>query len=147
MQPRKALVALAIVALIVSGCAALKGDTTPAAKLAIQSATLKVIDSDTERAQRVHKIAGQVLEIVDGNAEATLDAVEKRVRDEIRWDQLDQAEQLVASNLVDAVRVEIEARIDGGTLAPDDRVVVQKVMTWIREASAMAVGGSRAATG
>lgn len=124
-----------------AGCASLQNEE-PAAKMAIQAATLKVIDGDTERAQRVHSIADEVIGLVGGDSEATLDVVEERVRDEIRWDRLDQAEQLVASNLVDAVRAEIEARIEGGALDPGDRVAVQNVMEWIRDAAAMAGGGS-----
>jgi len=126
------------------GCAALQNEE-PGAKLAIQAATLKVIDGDADRAQRVHGIADEVIGLVDGDAEATLDVIEQRVRDEIRWDRLDQAEQLVASNLADAVRVEIEARIEGGALDPGDRVAVQNVMTWIRDAGAMAGGGGTSA--
>jgi len=134
----KAMIALALAALVaVAGCASLK-DSSPAAKTAIQVATTKVIGEDGERAQRVHTIAGGVLEAVDGESRATMDQLESRVRAEIRWGRLDQAEKLVASNLVDAVRAEIETRIQGGSLDPGDRVAVRNVMTWIREAAAMA---------
>jgi hypothetical protein len=140
------LITLAL-SVVLTGCAAINNGS-PAAKTAIQAATLKVIGGDPDRAQRVHELAGEVPALMDGAAgdATTMDAVEKRVREEIQWQYLDQAEQLVASNLVDAVRAEIEARIEGGSLDPDDRVAVRTVMQWIRKAAAMAGGGNVAAT-
>lgn len=150
MSMKRAMIALAVgLAMAIStGCATFTdlfgGEGSTGAKTAVQFATLKVIDEDTERAQRVVEIVDHVRELVDGNTTATLDQVEQTVRDEIEWSELDAAEQLVVSNLIDAVRAELDARISDGTLDADERVAVGNVLDWVSEAAAMAGGVSGA---
>lgn len=126
------------------GCAILQGDGSEGEEFAVRSsiqlATVKVIDGDQERAERVVEIASQARELVAGDSTAALDEVEQRVRDEIQWDTLSPAEQQVASDLVELVRAELEARIGEGALDPEDRVAVRTVLDWIIEAAGRAAG-------
>lgn len=138
----------AILAALVAlpGCAILQGDGSAgeefAVRSAVQLATSKVIDGDAERAARVVKIAGQARELVAGDATAALDEIEQAVRDEIRWERLSPTEQQVASDLVELVRAELEARIGDGALDPEDRVAVRTVLDWIIEAAERSAGES-----
>ena len=139
----------AILTVFLVGCATVTGEGAKqvAAKTTIQFATLKVIDQDQARANRVVTIVSDVKQFVDGNA--ALNDIEAQVRDEIDWSRLDEAETLVVSNLIDAVRVEIEARVDEGVLDGNDRVAVKNVLDWIHEAAVMAGGtnGTQTAIG
>lgn len=146
MKMHRSLIAVGVVALLafLPGCAVLQGEGTAgeefAARSSIQLATVKVIDGDQERAERVVAIASQARELVAGDATAALDEVEQRVRDEIRWDNLSPLEQQVASDLVELVRAELQARIGEGALDPEDRVAVRTVLDWIIEAASRAAG-------
>lgn len=149
MKMSRAVLAVGILASMafLPGCSILQGEGSEgeefAVRSAIQIATVEVIDGDAERADQVVAIASQARELVAGDATAALDAVEQRVRDEIQWDALSPTEQQVASDLVELVRAELEARIDGGTLDPGDRVAVRTVLDWIIEAAGRATEESK----
>jgi len=127
---------------LTTGCAAIQeGD--PAAKTAVQYATLKYIDGDPDRAARVTELASKTQSYVSDDATSGLDEVEKRIRKEIDWNKLESADALVVSNLIDVVRAEIEARIEDKQLDPKDRVAVKNVLSWVEQSAGMAAGGNR----
>lgn len=135
------IIAIALVAVaLVTGCASLNnGGAT--AKTAVQIATFKVIDKDPERAQDVYDTAGKAVSLIEGEKLTTLDAVESSIRSEIDLSGYTPSEKLVINRLIDAVRVEIEARIntDGvGSLDPEQVVAVKRVLNWVRQAAVMA---------
>lgn len=144
MRPRTHM-AVALIGLAVAlapGCAILEGEGSAgeefAVRSAIQLATVKVIDGDPERAERVQKIAGEARALVSDDHEAALERIEAEVRDEIQWNRLSPTEEQVASDLIELVRAELEARIGEGVLQPDDRVAVRTVLDWIIEAAGRA---------
>lgn len=138
-----ALIASAVLALT-AGCAALKQGGT-GAQTAVEVATIKVIDGDAERANRVVEIVGKVRGLIEGDEVSTLETVEDNVRSAIDWSGLDTAEKLVVNRLIDAVRAEIDNRINADDIAsldPDEVVAVQRILDWIEQAAVMAGAGS-----
>lgn len=142
-EPVMRIMLTMLVLSLLSGCAVLSGDGTKGQEFAVRSsiqlATVRVIDGDTDRADRVVTVATQARELVSGDTTAALDDVEDAVRDEIRWDRLTPVESQVASDLIELVRAEIEARIGDGVLKGDDRVAVRNVLDWIIDAAERAV--------
>lgn len=141
MNAKKYLVALiASAVLALTGCAALKQGGT-GAQTAVEVATIKVIDGDAERANRVVEIVGKVRGLIEGDEVSTLETVEDNVRSAIDWSGLDTAEKLVVNRLIDAVRAEIDNRINADDIAsldPDEVVAVQRILNWIEQAAVMA---------
>ena len=135
------LLMVALVAISLVGCASLqRGDQ--GTKTVIQFATLKFIDEDTERARGVYAHVQEARGFLTEEGSVSLDQLEVKVRDSIPWARFDQAEQLLLSNLIDMVRVELEDRIEGGLLDPDEQVAVENVLKWIEQAAQMAGGSS-----
>lgn len=114
------------------GCAAI-ADHQATAKLTIQYATLKYIDGDQDKAQRVARIAAEAKGFV--LAGASLDDVEAAVRARIPWDQLDDADKVLVNGLLDAIREELEFRVQHQLLDPDQVMAVSAVIAWVEEAA------------
>lgn len=105
------------------------------AKLAIQFATLKYIDGSDDKRERVLEVVTNARELAA--TATTLDALHQAVRESINWDRLDDADKLLASNLLDLIRDELKARFDSELLDPDQIVAVNRALDWIQEAAAL----------
>lgn len=130
----------AVVLVATTGCASLSNGSATA-KTAIQIAVFKLIDKDRERAQDVYDTVSKTVSLIDGEKLTTLDAVESGIRAEIDPSDYTPSEKLVISRSIDAVRAEIETRInaDGvGSLDPDQVVAIKSVLNWVRQAAVMA---------
>lgn len=114
------------------GCAALDQHQATA-KLAIQYATLKYVDDDAHKRERVQAVVANARELAA--SASTLDAIDQAVRESIDWSKLDDADKLLASALLDVVRDELKARFGDGVLDPEQIVGVNKVLDWIDEAA------------
>ena len=138
------LILAILMTLALTGCASFDA-TSAGARTAIEAATLKYIDGDPERAQRVYEITSDLVGVADSGDEQpirqTLDAIEERARDRIEWSRLDDAEALVIHRLIDAARAEIEARIDNGSVDESERAAIRTVLRWVRDIARLSGGG------
>lgn len=134
---KKALATLAVIAVLFvpTGCASF-GENTDSARLATQYATLKVIDGDVDRADRIEEIVARSLTVLDGGS-ITVAAVESAVRSSVDWSSLDAADTLLADALIVAVRDELNARVGSGVLDSDSAIQVRTVLEWVASAAAM----------
>lgn len=135
---------VALAAVLLSGCAVLDwgGENVDTAELAVKAGTLRYIESDAEdrgaRAAAVVDVIERVRKQVDSEAEATVEEIEDRVREEIAWDELELSEQLVVDRLVSRVRGEMQARVESAEgISDEDRVRVLSVLDWAADAAAM----------
>ncbi len=135
---RKLLVLFAALTLTGCGLVDVIEENESSARLVTTYATLKVIDGDNEKADRVVEIAQEVSRLAGDDPEVTVDLLVARIRSLIRWDRLDEADTL----LVDALLLELSARLKdklGDELIPKDaRVTVQTVAEWVISAAALA---------
>src|SRR5690606_8517234 len=130
----KSLIVSVVAVLALSGCATL-GTGSAGEKLFIQAATMKVIEADEDRAAKAAKIRAAVDQArvwldMDGITLADL-----RSAMLARIGGLEPSDRLLAAALIDAVAVELEARIGDGILDADKRVRVNAVLSWISEAA------------
>lgn len=130
----KSLIVSFVAVLALSGCATL-GTGSAGEKLVIQAATMKVIEADEDRTAKAAKIRAAVDQArvwldMDGITLADL-----RSAMLARIGGLEPSDRLLAAALIDAVAVELEARIGDGILDADKRVRVNAVLGWIAEAA------------
>lgn len=130
----KSLIVSFVAVLALSGCATL-GTGSAGEKLVIQAATMKVIEADEDRTAKAAKIRAAVDQArvwldMDGITLADL-----RSAMLARIGGLEPSDRLLAAALIDAVAVELEARIGDGILDADKRVRVNAVLSWIAEAA------------
>lgn len=130
----KSLIVSFVAVLALSGCATL-GTGSAGEKLVIQVATMKVIEADEDRSAKAAKIRAAVDQArvwldVDG-----ITLTDLRSAMLARIGGLEPSDRLLATALIDAVAVELEARIGDGILDADKRVRVNAVLSWIAEAA------------
>lgn len=130
----KSLIVSFVAVLALSGCATL-GTGSAGEKLVIQVATMKIIEADEDRSAKAAKIRAAVDQArvwldMDGITLADL-----RSAMLARIGGLEPSDRLLATALIDAVAVELEARIGDGILDADKRVRVNAVLGWIAEAA------------
>jgi len=131
-----AVMMVVAVVLMLQACISIPRDT--AARIAVQYATMKVVQQAREparKAQRIRAIVSGALALVDGGDSVTLPFVEEAVRSRIDWDSLTAADYLAATALIEMLRTELEARIGAGELDPDALLPVQTVLGWVIEAA------------
>ena len=129
-----------------AGCSLLQTaeDSPLVAKLTVQQATLRVIDEDVERAERVLELAGQARSMVQVD-EATVDFVDGFIRAQIDWGRLTLADAQLLIMLLDELRDRLAERMGEGLLSPEDRVSINRVIDWIEESASLVVLQMRAA--
>ncbi len=127
---RKTIVLLAALAVSAGGCAFIE-DNENSARLVATYATLKVIDGDSERADRVEAIALEVSALAGDNPEATVDTLILRARALIDWPSLDAADQLLVNALLLELSVRLKEVLGDGVIPERARVTVQTVAGWI----------------
>jgi len=132
---RTHLVATIAAVLFLSGCAS--NSLQPiAAQLAIQYATLKVLENNPDYAPRVVEITRHVREVASGDASATVEVIDGLIRSQIDWSKLAPSDAMIVNTLLLAIRSELEARIGNGILDPEALLTVAQVATWIEQAAA-----------
>ena len=92
-----------------------------------------------ERAQRVAAIAREALARV-GDSQTSVELIEQAVRQQIPWQRLSLVDQQLADELVVAIRMELQARVGNGLLAPDQKIAVATVLGWVLETAEMRRG-------
>ena len=134
----KFLLSLAIAAVLslTAACETFK-ERESSARLVTMYATLKVIDGDTEKAARVQTIASEVQAYASAETFLTVDLLIGELKDQINWDNLDTADTLLVTELVNQLRDELIARLGPGVLPEDLRLAVNTVSSWVIAAAQM----------
>ena len=115
---------------ILTGCATLT-DENSSARLTTYYATLKVIDGDPDKAARVQFIATEVQRYASGEEYLTVDLLIAAIKDQVRWDKLDAADELLVHALIDELRAALVRRFGEDVLPEDLRLAASTVATWV----------------
>ena len=117
---------------LIGGCTTtLTNSEQIAATLAIKYATLRVIEEaedQTTVANRIVEIAEQAQELVDSGTVTLVDDLVGRIRERIDWAEMDASRSLLAEALLEAAKLELENRIQGGSLNPETVVVLSQML-------------------
>lgn len=122
-------------ALAFAGCSFLQSIEPDTKQLAVQYATLKVIDGDSDRAARVVDLVQEGRQYVESGASVTVAALYEGVRDRIDWQSLDPADRILIEAILTRARERLREEIGVGLLDPDQQVKVLTVLDWIEAAA------------
>lgn len=132
---------IAAIAAMLTGCGALQSatqwaqDNELAAELITSQATLRVIDDDVVRANRVLEIASDLRERVDGARPPSIAQLVGYVESEIRWDRLSAADEDLLRMLLARAESDLTERFGDGVLSADERIGVLQFVGWIEAAA------------
>lgn len=119
-------------AVFLSGCATMEDNPT-LTRAVFEYATLKVIDGDAERADRVVDLMDDLMVLASG--ESTVELLDERLREQINWSSLSPADTILVNAVLEEVRMELDRQVGDGLLDPDQQLRVIEVLTWIRNAA------------
>lgn len=133
--------------LLLIGCIGIGlGTRQTGARTAIEVATLKFIDGDSQRARRFYEITDGLIAITSEtetqSIKKTLDKIEAKARSRIEWSKLDEAEALLIHRLIDVVRIEIQERAKQGFVDESAQVAIRTVLKWVRNIAQLSGGGN-----
>ena len=127
------------------GCAWLK-DHGGAARLTVQYATIKVINHDANKAQRVIEIAKDVQKIAESDTHLTVDRLMDAIVDHIDFDNLDVADKMLITALLKELARELKDRIPEGHIA-ELKLTVDHIAGWIISAARLVPAKDKARGG
>ena len=120
-------------AMAVSGCAVLETIAKDENKLAVQYATLKVIDGDTQKSNQLKGWITEARNYVDTSAEVTVSYLADEARVRISGKISDPADMLLAMAVLNEAERRIRERLGEGLLEQEQRVNLLTVFDWIEE--------------
>ncbi len=122
---------------IMAGCAIYEAaqQNPTASRLAVEQATLRIIDEDDARRARLTGIVEDVRAYIEAEPAVRVDQVMDHARDRIRWGRLSEADAALISALLDEAEHKLAERINDGTLDQEERVSLLRVLDWIEGAA------------
>ena len=122
---------IVIFAMLFSGCAVLETIAKDENKLAVQYATLKVIDGDTQKAEQLKAWITEARNYVDTSAEVTVSYLADEARVRISGKITDPADTLLVMAVLNEAERRIGKRLGEGPLEQEQRVKLLTVFDWI----------------
>lgn len=105
------------------------------AQAAVVYAVAKVCENNPTYAPRIAAIAAEVRKASSGDGVDTVAAVIALARAKIDWSKLSPADTALVNLLLEAVGLELTARLGAGVLPADKALVVARVAGWIEQAA------------
>lgn len=132
----RALLLSLVSVVVLSACGSVPIERDTSSKIFTQYAVAKFLEksSDEERAKKAENIRRVVadLESVVSGDEVTIPFLKMKAATEIAKLTDSPADRLLATNLIDVVAAELQARIGDGLLSPESIVKVRDVLAWVR---------------
>ena len=135
-----------LVTFFLAGCSILSKITAPqnatASKLVIQIATMKAIEAKGNpkaRAQKIIEMADYANSLITADSSTTMDIVANGIKSKLDFSSMTLSDQLIATDLIDAVKHQIEKQVSAGALSPSQVVELKTVIGWIKETASLYV--------
>ena len=119
---------------VMSACTKLTVPDTFKAQLLVQQSTLRVIQDDPARAERVLEITAQIRPDIEADTVA-LGLLDEAVREQINWERLTIADAMLLDSLLIEARNQLELRFGTGLLDPEARESIARVLDWVDNAA------------
>lgn len=130
---------LALCAVVLAGCGAMGAvsDSDGSSRLIAQYATIKVIDGDFGKRDRVIEVATEVKRFASSEDSLTVDALMVAIRSQVDFGKLDAADTLLINGLLTRLQDELAAHLGVGALPSDVRLAATTVADWVIEAAGL----------
>lgn len=119
---------------LMAACSSLTVPHTFTAQLLVQQSTLRVIQDDPARAERVLEITTSIRPDIETDS-VELGLLDATVREQINWERLSIADAMLLDSLLVEARAQLEMRFGTGLLDPEARESVARVLDWVDNAA------------
>ena len=138
---KKLLAALAIVALVFTGCVS----STPQShgtdliiKTSVQYASIKYLSDHQKHIAEAERLINEIDAVLTEDPQVTLDKLETVVIGSIHWDKMKPEDRLLLSTLLGEIKYQVGLKVGEGVLDENDLVFAKEFLTWMKQAILMA---------
>lgn len=124
-----------IVAIAMAGCSLLSTVAENENQLAVQYATMKVLERDDVSSERVIELVTKAKAYVSDGSSITVAALVDEARSKLAGSSLSPADQILIEAILARAQERIEAKLGSGILNDEQRVQLMTVLTWIEDAA------------
>ena len=124
-------------AMLFSGCSVLSTVAEDQNQLAVQYATLKVLERNDVSNERVLELVAKAKTYVETSENVAVAALVDEARVRLIASSISPADQLLIEVILSRAQERIEAKLGDGILAEEQRVQLFTVLTWIEEAASI----------
>jgi hypothetical protein len=124
---------------VFSGCAVLDTVSKNESQLAVQYATLKVLERDGVDRAKLIELVEQARSYVSDEDSILVSSLTNGARERLQESNLSFADKMVINAILDTAQERLEARIGSSLLSQDDRVKLIKVLDWIYDVAVSSI--------
>lgn len=124
-----------ILALSLMGCSVLSTVSEDRNQLAVQYATLKVMESDSVSGDRIAGLVADAREYVSAGESVAVSALASAARERLNESGLSPADKILIDAILTRAQARLEAEIGEGLLSEDQRLQLLTVLEWIESAA------------
>lgn len=129
------LAVLFVTAFALTGCSVFETVSDDRNQLAVQYATLKVLERDDVSDTRLLSLVSQAKTYVQEGESVSVSALVTAARERLSESSLSPADQILIEAILARAQERIEAEIGGGLLTGDQRLQLLTVLDWIEDAA------------
>lgn len=127
-------------AAFMGGCSALSTVAEDRNQLAVQYATMKVMESQDVTGERVSELVEKAREHVDDGASITVSALSNAARERLAESSLTPADKILIDAILTRAQARLESEIGEGLLDDTQRLQLLTVLGWIDSAATIHAG-------
>lgn len=124
-----------ILALSLMGCSVLSTVSEDRNQIAVQYATLKVMESDSVDGSRIVELVTDAREYVRAGESVAVSALASAARERLAESGLSPADKILIDAILARAQARLEAEIGEGLLSEDQRLQLLTVLEWIESAA------------
>jgi fructose-1-phosphate kinase PfkB-like protein len=124
---------------VFSGCAVLDTVSKNESQLAVQYATLKVLERDGVDRAKLIELVEQARSYVSDEDSILVSSLANGARERLQESNLSFADKMDITAILDTAQERLEARIGSSLLSQDDRVKLIKVQDWIYDVAVSSI--------
>ena len=124
-------------AMLFSGCSVLSTVAEDQNQLAVQYATLKVLERNDVSNERVLELVAKAKVYVQRSDNVAVSSLVDAARERLDTSSLSPADQMLIEVILSRAQERIEAKLGDSILAEEQRVQLLTVLTWIEQAASI----------
>lgn len=133
----KSIIALTLAFAFLTGCSVLSTVAEDQNQLAVQYATLKVLERDDVSNERVLELVAKAKTYIQTSETVAVSALVDEARAKLTASSISPADQLLIEVILSRAQERIEAKLGDGILAKEQRVQLLTVLNWIEQAASI----------
>lgn len=133
------LIMAALTVLILTGCGVLATVAEDRNQLAVQYATLKVMESDRVDGERIVELVSDAREYVSAGESVAISALADAARERLAESGLSPADKILIDAILTRAQERLQTEIGDGLLSGEQRLQLLTVLGWIEGAASGAI--------